>query len=332
MHKTQKTVRPVSSMPGSAYHKVGEKITEWLKKVPECNINTSSKSVCDSLKNLTLAKDEEIVSFDVSSLYTNVPLEEAIERCAKLLYEGKNEKPPCSKETFVTLTRLATSNVLISTHRGTYIQTDGLAMGSSPAPMLANGWLSMFDKRIQGNSRFYARFMDDILMIVKKSMKNRKLTLINKYHPLLKFTMETEQDGKLAFLDMLILHIGDRVECTWYNKPTDTGLVLNFRALAPKRYKRAVVSGFVHRIWRSCSSWTHIHNSLSKAKQILEQNQYPPEFYDPIIRNTISKLLKPETSETTDHQQPEDKPASKKHKLYLQYRGKCTDDFLRALK
>ena len=101
-------------------------------------------------------------------------------------------------------------------------------MGSSPAPMLANGWLSMYDKRIQGNSRFYARFMDDILMIVKKSWKTRKLTLINKYHPCLKFTMETEHEGTLAFLDMKILHIDNHLECTWYNKPTDTGLVLNF--------------------------------------------------------------------------------------------------------
>jgi len=31
------------------------------------------------------------------------------------------------------------------TNDGYYQQIDGLAMGSPPAPMLANGWLSKFD-------------------------------------------------------------------------------------------------------------------------------------------------------------------------------------------
>ena len=65
-------------MPGSAYHKVAIKVAEWLSVVPECNINSSTKSVSDSLKNVQLNEDEELVSFDVTSLYTNVPVMEAI--------------------------------------------------------------------------------------------------------------------------------------------------------------------------------------------------------------------------------------------------------------
>ena len=40
-------------------------------------------------------------------------------------------------------------NVIMSTHHGHYKQVDGLAMGSPPAPYLANIWLSKFDPVIQ---------------------------------------------------------------------------------------------------------------------------------------------------------------------------------------
>ena len=50
IHKEDTPMRPVLSMPGSAYHTVGKKIAEWLSYVPECKINTSTKKMCDSLK------------------------------------------------------------------------------------------------------------------------------------------------------------------------------------------------------------------------------------------------------------------------------------------
>ena len=57
---------------------------------------------------------------------------------------------------------------------------------------------------------------------------------------------------------------------------------MNFHALALKKYTRAVVSGFVYRIYTSCSTWTHFHESLQRAKVIIQTNQYPPDFYEHI--------------------------------------------------
>ena len=79
-------------------------------------------------------------------------------------------------------------------------------------------------------------------------------------------------------------------------------LKMNYHALAPKRYKRSVVAGFVHRIFRACSTWNLFHESLEKAKRILERNQYPPMFYDPIIKHALLDLLgmKENTSSQTE--------------------------------
>ena len=125
-------------------------------------------------------------------------------------------------------------------------------------------------------------------------MIENKLEQINKIHENLKFTMEVEQDGIIAFLDMLLKRIGLFLSSTWYCKPTDTGLVMNFHAISPKRYKRAIVSGFVHRIHRVSSTWEEFHVSIEKAKAILEKNQYPPQFYAPILNETLAKIYNPD--------------------------------------
>ena len=79
VHKKDTPMRPVLSMPGSPYYKIARKVTEWLSKVDECKINSSSKSISDKLHSIVLEEDEVIVSFDVVSLYTSVPVNEAIE-------------------------------------------------------------------------------------------------------------------------------------------------------------------------------------------------------------------------------------------------------------
>ena len=192
------------------------------------------------------SESEELVSFDVSSLYTNVPVNESIQVCADLLYSGKYKLPPVDKDTFVELAKLSSCNVIMSTHRGYYKQIDGLAMGSPPAPHLANGWMSQFDNIIKGTSKLFTRYMDDILQEMKSSNIENKLAEINNLHPNLTFTMEKQNDGKIPFLDMIINNSEGNLSSTWYNKPTDTGLILNYHALAPRRYKKSVVSGFVH--------------------------------------------------------------------------------------
>ena len=152
VHKDNIPVRPVLSMPGSVYHVVAQQVADWLEAVPECRINSSTKMICDKLKEIELAEDEEPISFDVSSLYTNVPVMELILWCADLLFRDGMKKPPVSKRTFIELAKIASCNVIMQTHDEFYQQTDGLAMGSPPAPHLANGWMSKFDDLIKGDA------------------------------------------------------------------------------------------------------------------------------------------------------------------------------------
>ena len=333
VHKQNIPMRPVLSMPGSAYHKVALYVAKCLSLVPQCNINTSTKIISDGLREVRLNNKEEIISYDVVSLYTNVPVMEAIETCTSLLYSlPESQRPEMDRETFMELARIASCDVVMSTHDGFYVQRDGLAMGSPPAPHFANGWLSKFDSVIRGEAKLYFRYMDDILKEVNREHVEQQLRDINQLHPNLKFTLERENEEQLPVLDMKIWHNHETgaLSSTWYCKPTDTGLIMNYHALAPKRYKRSVVAGFVYRIYRACSDWDNFHDSMVRAIRTLENNQYPPNFYEPIIRKALCDIRGDQTEENLKSQTKNTSSVNRKP-LLIQYRGKCTDDYARAL-
>ena len=325
VHKQDMPMRPVLSMPGSVYYNIAKQVASWLSHVPECQINCSTKEVCDTLSTVKLEDDEELVSFDVVSLYTNVPVMESINICADLLF-SRFDKLPVDKETFIELAKIASCDVLMLTHDGYYVQTEGLAMGSPPAPHLANGWMSQFDAHIKGESNLYFRYMDDILKKNKTNKSDQELHDINKLHHSLTFTRERENEGSLPMLDMSIMNEGGHLSSTWYSKPSATNLIMNFHALAPLKYKRAVVTGFVHRIFRSCSNWKNFHDSLEKAKHILRMNQYPPAFYEPLIHDSLTRIVAPE--QPRDKEEEPDKPFL----IFLQYRGKCSESYARDIR
>ena len=88
-HKDGTPLRPVLSMCGSAYYQIASQMANWFSVIPEVNINASTEKLVKNLKTLNLDADEVLISFDVVSLYTNVPMEEAWTDAADLLYSKK---------------------------------------------------------------------------------------------------------------------------------------------------------------------------------------------------------------------------------------------------
>ena len=206
-------------------------------------------------------------------------------------------------------------------------------MGSPPAPCLANIWLFKREPEIKDYAKLFERHMDDVIRSIYEHKIEEEVQHINSIDENLQFTVEREEEGKIAFIDMRLIREGRRLSSTWYNKPTDTGLIMNFHAFAPKRYKRSVVGGFVHRIHRACSTWENFHQSLEKAKGILEKNQYPPNFYDLIKEAILAKIHNPAEEEKERVCPEEDgQNVQMKHRILLKYRGTPTDQFVKRLK
>ena len=131
------------------------------------------------------------------------------------------------------------------------------------------------DRTVNG-VKYFLRYVDDIVRTVKGD-PGVVLEAANKSHPNVQFTIEElDSNDILAFLDLNVNAVsGKKVLCGWCQKPTDTGTILIFRGCASLLYKRSVVEGTVHRVFRSTSTWEDFDKALEKKWKQWIDNQYP---------------------------------------------------------
>ena len=82
-------------------------------------------------------------SFDVTSLFTNIPLEETIEICLNKLYSDNDNN--LTRKQLSKLLNIACRENHFMFNGEMYDQVDGVAMGSPLGPVLANIFMSHFE-------------------------------------------------------------------------------------------------------------------------------------------------------------------------------------------
>ena len=112
------------------------------------NIETNTQMAREILEKTELDSDENIISLDVKSLYTNVPLKEVVEIALRRLYEQVNP-PKSSRKTMKKLLNLAVSKEHFKYNGMWYVQKDGLAMGASLQVILANLLLKEYEPALK---------------------------------------------------------------------------------------------------------------------------------------------------------------------------------------
>ncbi len=82
------------------------------------------------------------------------------------------------------------------------------AMGSPVSPIIANLFMEHFESSalssFTASLKFYGRYVDDSMCILKRSDVEKFTEHLNSRHPAIKFTVEHEHDNKIAMLDTLI--------------------------------------------------------------------------------------------------------------------------------
>ena len=104
-----------------------------------------------------------------------------------------------------------------------YKQIDGVAMGSPLGPSLANAFLSYHEKNWLNNCPqgfkpvFYRRYVDDIFILFKSNDHLKYFQeFLNSCHINMSFSMETEKENKLSFLDVEIIRKQGKFTTTIY--------------------------------------------------------------------------------------------------------------------
>ena len=85
-----------------------------------------------------MPNDHLLVSFDVKSLFTNFPLDKTSEIILNRIYEKNEISTEITKSEMEELLNLCTKGVNFTLDGNTYVQNDGVAMGSPLGPVLAN--------------------------------------------------------------------------------------------------------------------------------------------------------------------------------------------------
>jgi predicted GIY-YIG superfamily endonuclease len=297
LHKPDVPLRPIVSGIGSYTHKLAKHLADILKPIAT-NKYTVKDSFTFTNDIFSLSDIPFMCSFDIVSLYTNIPVNETIDIClSKLFYET---------DLVSNLTKMQMKKLLVfclkqnhfSFEGQYYDQIDGVAMGSPLGPILANIFMAHFEEnalsKYTGNPPIvYKRYVDDIFLTFNdRDDCELFYDFLNCQHKCMKFTLEIEKDNSLAFLDVLVSRSDDgNISTSLYRKETFSGLYLKFDSFVPHHFKKNLVSGLLNRTWKICSSREIFNKELDTIKNLLKSNGFPSKFLNRQIQRFLRLKL-----------------------------------------
>ena len=149
----------------------------------------------------------QFASFDIESLFTNKPLNETINIILDRIYRQKLLKTNLKKRTMKKLLLDSCTKNAFS-YNVIYQQCDEVSIGSSLAQVLANIILTEFEKVVvtplmkSGILKFYCRYVDDTLVLVKEDQIDKILKAFNSFHNNLRFTVDKFENEDVHLLDL----------------------------------------------------------------------------------------------------------------------------------
>ena len=110
-------------------------------------------------------------------------------------------------------------------------------------------------KTIQYNTTFTA---------IRPEAVNIVLEALNKFHRNISFTYELEKDGRITFLDVLIIRDVNKIETTIYRKPTNNNIYMHWTSFTPKVWRRGTLQNLLLRAYK----FAQINNSKIKQSWV----------------------------------------------------------------
>ena len=156
IHKTGCLLRPVTSMFNTPKHNLAKWLDSLIKPyIPDSQSLPSIFNFNDKIKELKPTNDVKLASFNVTSLFTNVPVDLVIDNIANKLFSSD----VASEFPFLYSKKLITRNIfkklLKCSTKGTFVhngelfsQIDKVAISNPLGPTLANWFLSNGRKKI----------------------------------------------------------------------------------------------------------------------------------------------------------------------------------------
>ena len=277
----QLPLRPIISNIGTASYQLAKHLAKLLLPLSknQCTIN-STKSFMSFIKHRKVPDGHKMVSLDFVSLFTNFPLDATIEIILKRIHGNNEINTPITKMEMKELILLCTKGVHFTFDGKTYVQTNGMAMGSPLGPVL----LGMFMVELENNLihtlsehlACWKRYVDDTLCLNKNLSIDYVISVLNSFHSSIQFTYEAEKNNAISFLDIELLRVGENIETRVLRKPTNTDLYIHWQSLAALQWKHSTLKTLVYRSYTICSNEKHLNSELKYLRKVFLSKQRLP--------------------------------------------------------
>ena len=248
-----------------------------------------------------------MVSLDIESLFTNIPVEETIDIILdKIFTEPDLIYHNFNRTNFKKLIELAVLDTAFIFNGNAFKQVEGICMGSPLGPCLANIFMCSLEESMLEDCplRFhplhYNRYVDDTFVLFRNEYDaNCFLDFANLRHSNIKFTIEKEESNKLSFLDIQIFRDNNVFNTTVFRKNTFTGLGTNFYSFCFRNFKINSISTLLHRAFTLTSDWHLFHKEIVFLERFFKNNCYPSKVFFNLVKKFLNKKFSPRNKNPT---------------------------------
>ena len=225
----------------------------------------------------------------MKSLFTNVPLDKTIKVIMDRIYKEKKISTSLKQRSLKKLIKDTCSKTAFMLDGIIYEQTDGVSMGASLGPVLANIIMTEMERCVvdelinNGKVKFYCRYVDDTLLLVKPEDIDEILHKFNSFHRNLEFTVDRFDDCIPHFLDLEMHPDGISI----YRKETHTAQFVHYDSFIKWNNKVAWIGSLTSRAIRLCSA-NKLKDELTNIKRFASYNGFPRWITNKIVRESIN--------------------------------------------
>ncbi|XP_044766282.1 uncharacterized protein LOC123322402 [Coccinella septempunctata] len=309
IHKEGIPIRPVVSFCGSLAYK----LSKHLNKLLTSAINFKSEFSVDNsldlisrIKDLRIPNNTILASFDVSNLFTTVPVPQTLQIFKNKLIDSSmsDDLTNCVFQ----LTELCLQQNFFNFEGEIFTQREGLSMGNCLSPLFAELFMSYFEKKLifipnnpfKDKILFWFRYVDDILIAWIGSEEELKEfhEWINKLHMNINFTLELESERRINFLDLSISRHLNKLTFSIYRKPSQTSTKINKTSCHYMGHKMAAFNTYITRLLNVPLSQDAYSEEVNTLRYLAGENGYHPDVIDRLIDRRRKKqgMKKPHLS------------------------------------
>ena len=298
LHKPGIPMRPLVSFCGSPTYQLSKYLTNILQPLTDKSRRKlqSTENFIDSIKTVQIPDDYKLVSFDVKSLFTSIPLQLAL-HCTQTAIQQSTVKLPLPTEDIMNLLNICLTSTYFQYNGKHYKQLHGTAMGSPVSVVVAEIVMQHVEERALATCRqtipLWLRYVDDTFTAIHKDEIDAFHDHLNEQNADIQFTKEIEENRKLPFLDCLASRDNNELRTTVYRKPTHTDRLLDESSYNPTSHKATTIRTLTRRAQLVCDTPDSLRDEHKYLERVFMKNNYNADF----IRR---KIYRPTDADATN--------------------------------